>query len=182
MPFTSTLLLSPPGLIGRLYGLDAVHWPAWVGSFAITCGYIGYTARAFPLVRKSLLTVNSMKLVAVLFAIVTGTVEEVYFRKFLMDWAEQHGQAAISQAALSAIVFGAAHGIWGVFARQWRIAIGAATATAVLGFLLAIVYILAGRQVAPCIWAHMLINLAIEPWLIVAAASASSGKRLLPLS
>ena len=43
------------------------------------------------------------------------------------------------------------------------------------GALLAFVYVLGGRQLAPCVWAHMLINLAIEPWLIISAISAGAG-------
>jgi hypothetical protein len=116
-----------------------------------------------------------LKLVAIFFAIVTGTVEELYFRKFVMDWAWYHGLTAAAQVAVSAVVFGAVHGVWGLSAKQWRMAIGATIATGLLGLLLALVYLAAGRQVAPCVWAHMLINLAIEPWLILAAASASSG-------
>ena len=171
VPFTMTLALSPYGVAGKLYGFDRFDWLAWVAALAITAGYVAYAARAFPLIRANLFTLNSMKLLAVAFAIVTGTVEELYFRKFVMDWAAHHGIATIGQVAVSAAVFGAAHGIWGVFAKQWRIALGAALATGILGGLLAIVYVLAGRHVAPCVWAHMLINLAIEPWLILAATS-----------
>jgi peptidoglycan/LPS O-acetylase OafA/YrhL len=64
--------------------------------------------------------------------------------------------------AATAIIFGGAHGVWGLFGRQWRVAAGAAAATGVLGALLGIVYVVSGRDVAPCIWSHMLINLAIE--------------------
>jgi hypothetical protein len=174
VPFTLSVALSPPGVIGRLYRIDFAIWPAWAAALLIAGAYVLYAARAFPLIRERFLTINSMKVVAILFAIVTGTVEELYFRKFLMDWAAHHGLAGIGQVAMSAAVFGAAHGIWGIFARQWRMAIGAAAATGVLGALLAIVYLAAGRHVAPCIWAHMLINLAIEPWLILAAASGDS--------
>jgi uncharacterized protein len=118
-----------------------------------------------------------MKLAAVLMAIVTGTVEEIYFREFLMDWAAHRGIAEFGQVGISALLFGAAHGVWGLFAKEWRMALGAALATGVLG-VLAVVYLAAGRHVAPCVWTHMLINLAIEPWLIVSAASLGSRSRL----
>jgi hypothetical protein len=91
------------------------------------------------------------------------------------DWVLHDGGGAVVLA--SAAVFGLAHGIWGIFAGQWRVAAGATIATAVLGALLGTVYILGGRQLAPCIWAHMAINFAIEPWLMVAAISASTGWR-----
>ena len=106
------------------------------------------------------------------FAIVTGTFEELFFRKMLMDWAAGGGAPPLIQILVSALIFGAAHAIWGLFGRQWRVAVGAALSTIVLGALLALVYLAAGRQVAPCVWAHMLINLALEPWLIFAAVTA----------
>jgi len=177
VPFTFNFALSPPGIAAKLYGFDAAHWPAWMAALVITAAYVAYAARAFPLIREKFFTLNSMKLVAIIFAIVTGTVEELYFRKFLMDWAAHHGLAAAAQIGISAVVFGVAHGVWGVFAKQWRMAIGATVATGILGLLLALVYLAAGRHVAPCIWAHMLINLAIEPWLILAAASNGSPVR-----
>lgn len=178
VPFTLIFALSPPGAVWRLYAFDPEHWPAWAGALVVCLGYVAYATRAFPTIRANFFTLNLMKLVAVLFAIVTGTVEEVYFRKLLMDWAAHQDIAEIGQVALSAVVFGAAHGIWGIFAKQWRMAIGATVATGLLGLLLAIIYLAAARHVAPCIWAHMLINLAIEPWLILAAAS--SGARAQP--
>jgi hypothetical protein len=178
IPFTFTLALSPSGVARKLYAFDASAWPAWAGALALTVIYVDYAARAFPLIRENFLRLNSMKFAAIPFAIVTGTVEELYFRKFLMDWAAHHGIAALGQVLVSALVFGFAHGIWGLFAKQWSMAVGATVATGVLGALLALVYLAAGRHVAPCIWAHMLINLGIEPWLILAAAS--SGARTPP--
>jgi hypothetical protein len=182
VPFTLVLMRSRSGVIGKLYGFDGSHWLAWLAALAIAIAYAAYAARAFPLIRQNLLTFNSMKLAAIAFAIVTGTVEELYFRKFLMDWAAHHSISALGQVALSGLIFGAAHGIWGLFGQQWRIAIGAAVATGVLGLLLAGVYLAAGRQVAPCIWSHMLINLIIEPWLIVSAVRGTNARAHRPIA
>jgi hypothetical protein len=172
VPFSLTFALSPPRAAAKLYAFDPAHWLAWAAAIVISVLYIAYAVRAFPLIRENFFTFNSMKSVAIVFAIVTGTVEELYFRKFLMDWAAHQGFAAGVQVIISAVVFGAAHGVWGVIAKQWRMAVGATIATGFLGLLLALIYLAAARHVAPCIWAHMLINLAIEPWLILAAASA----------
>jgi hypothetical protein len=101
-------------------------------------------------------------------------MEEIWFRRMVMDWAAHRGGTAVLQVAASALVFGLAHGIWALFGRQWRVAIGACIATGLLGALLGIVYLLGDRQLAPCIWSHMMINVAIEPWLIVSAVSAGS--------
>jgi membrane protease YdiL (CAAX protease family) len=171
-PFVMALISSPPGVAGRLYGFDPAIWPAWLAAAAIVAAYVAYAVRALPLIGARFFEVHWLKLVTIPFAIVTGSFEELFFRKGLMDWAMQDGAGATVQIAASAILFGLAHGIWGLFGRQWRVALGAGLATGTLGGLLAIVYLLGGRQIAPCIWAHMLINLAIEPWLILAAVSA----------
>lgn len=174
IPYGFMLRFSTPAGIARLYAFHASIWPAWIAAGIIAPAYIFYACRALPLVGERFFDLHWLKLVAIPFAIVTGTVEELWFRKLLMDWCAHHGAGAVLQVLASAAIFGAAHGIWGLFGRQWRVAAGAAAATAVLGGLLAIVYLLGGRQVAPCIWSHMLINLAIEPWLVVAAVSAGN--------
>jgi hypothetical protein len=174
IPFVLTLHFSTPAGMSRLYAFRASLWPGWVAAALVALAYVLYACRALPLIGERFFELHWLKLVAIPFALVTGTMEELWFRKLLMDWCLQHGAGAALQVLASAAVFGLAHGIWGAFGRQWRVAVGAATATGVLGGLLAIVYLLGGRQVAPCIWSHMLINLAIEPWLIVAAVSAGS--------
>lgn len=176
IPFTFALIGSRPGVMHRLYGFDPNVWPAWLLAAAVALGYILYSMRAMPLVGERMFAWHWLKLLAIPFAIVTGTFEELWFRKMVMDWAAGGGASALVQVALSAAIFGAAHGIWGLFARQWRVALGAALSTAGLGALLAIVYLAAGRQVAPCIWSHLAINLAIEPWLILAAVSMAGSR------
>jgi membrane protease YdiL (CAAX protease family) len=42
-------------------------------------------------------------------------------------------------------------------------------ATGMLGVALAIVFVVGGRSLAPCIAAHFLINALIEPGLVLAA-------------
>jgi hypothetical protein len=172
IPFTLTLRFSPAAGVARLYAFQPAIWPAWIAAAAVAIVYIAYAVRSLPLIGRRFFDLHPLKLIAIPFALVTGTMEELWFRKGLMDWAAHHGAAAMLQALASALAFGLAHGIWGLFGRQWRVAVGATLATGALGGLLAIVYLLGGRQVAPCVWAHMLINLAIEPWLVVAAVSA----------
>jgi hypothetical protein len=172
VPLAFTLFGARPGVLLRVYGFDPHIWPAWLLAAAVTIGYILYAARAMPLIAARMFDWHWLKLLAIPFAIVTGSFEELFFRKMLMDWAAHGGASALSQILVSAVVFGAAHAIWGLFGRQWRVAVGAALSTTGLGALLAIVYLMAGRQVAPCIWSHLLINLAIEPWLMLAAVAA----------
>jgi hypothetical protein len=174
VPYTLMLGASPPARVLRLYAFDPAIWPAWAAAIAVALAYVLYARRALPAIRARFFEWSPLKSLALPFALVTGTIEEIWFRRMLMDWCAHHGGGAAEQVAVSALVFGVAHGIWGLFGGQWRVAAGATAATGALGALLALVYLLAGRDVAPCIWAHMLINLAIEPWLIVAAVSAGS--------
>lgn len=174
VPLAFTIARSRPGVLQRLYGFDPHIWPAWLLAAAVAIAYVVYAARQLPLIGARMFDWHWLKLAAIPFAIVTGTFEELFFRKMLMDWAAGDGASPLIQIVVSALVFGAGHAVWGLFARQWRVALGAALSTTVLGALLALVYLAAGRQVAPCIWSHLLINLAIEPWLILAALSAFS--------
>jgi hypothetical protein len=175
IPLAMTLSASGSAAAGRLWGWQAGTGAAWAAAAAVTIAYVLYALRSLPLVRARFLDLNGLKLLAIPFAIVTGTFEELFFRKMLMDWVARDGGGALVQIAASALIFGAAHGVWGLFPRQWRVALGAALATSVLGAMLAAVYLLGGRQLAPCVWSHILINLAIEPWLVMAAVSAGRG-------
>ncbi|MDP9038593.1 MAG: CPBP family intramembrane metalloprotease [Acidobacteriota bacterium] len=146
----------------------------WLLALLCAAVFTANTVRRSPLIRDNFFRVDATKLFAVLlFAPVTGVFEEMYFRKALMDGVQARGGGALAQIALSAVVFGLGHGIWGLFGRSLRIAAGATVATALLGAALAVVYLAAGRSAAPCSVAHALINACIEPWLILAAASRS---------
>jgi hypothetical protein len=172
VPYGFMLRVASPAGVERLYGWHVAGWLAWTAAAAVTIAYVLYAVRSLPVIGRRFFDLHWLKLIALPFALVTGTMEELWFRKLVMDWAAHHGAGAVLQVLASAATFGLAHGIWGVFGRQWRVAVGATLATGALGALLAIVYLLGGREVAPCVWAHMLINLAIEPWLMVAAVSA----------
>jgi hypothetical protein len=59
--------------------------------------------------------------------------------------------------------------------KSLRAAIGATVATGFLGMMLAVVFLLAGRSLAPCSVAHFVINLLIEPGLVLAATRGEMG-------
>jgi hypothetical protein len=54
--------------------------------------------------------------------------------------------------------------------------IGAVVATSVLGTLLAIVFLASGRALLPCVVAHFLINIVLEPWMAYAFGVRASRK------
>jgi hypothetical protein len=157
-----------PGRAGTALG--------WVAALLVTIGFVRISLR-MPSVRANLWRPSGLKLLALAVAIAAGILEEAVFRKTIMDAAMRHGFIAATQVALSALAFGLAHGIWGLFGRSVRAAIGATVATGILGAALAIVYLIAGRSLAPCIAAHFAINLAIEPGLVLAATRGEMNAR-----
>ena len=66
--------------------------------------------------------------------------------------------------------------VFGIFTGNFRAGVGASLATGVMGAALGVVYIASGRSLLPCMAAHTVINLFLEPWLILAAASGSWGR------
>jgi len=147
------------------WGTAIAPTAAWIAALAIAMIYAFASISSLPSIGRRAFDFTALKVLAVPFALVTGTFEELFFRRWLMDSTQGYG--VVVQIVLSAIIFGAAHGIWGLFGRNVRAALTAMAFTGVLGLALAVVYVLDGRQVAPCIWSHILINLMIEPWLLL---------------
>lgn len=141
----------------------------WIPTLAVVALYAGYTLWGIPIVRSYVLRPNLLGLVAIWTALVSGIIEEVVFRHLLMDWLDHHGYSPWTQVIASAVLFGAAHALWVLMARDWRIIIPVVSSTALLGFALAILYLGADRSTFPPVIAHILINLIIEPGLILSS-------------
>lgn len=140
----------------------------WVAACFTTVLFIASAARLAS-VREHLLRPSFLKLLALLLAIGSGILEEVMFRRWTMNWVQSHGFGAVIQVLVSGIVFGLLHAIWGLPGKSVTAALGATLATGLLGMMLGIVFLLAGRSLAPCITAHFLINVFAEPGLVLAA-------------
>ncbi len=148
----------------------------WLLALIVTAGFVLLSLR-LPSVRANLFRPSVLKLLALVVAVFAGILEELVFRKLLMDYLSARGDNVFLQIILSGFAFGAMHGIWGLFGGSGRAALGATIATGLLGSALAIVYIASERSLAPCIVAHFLINLLIEPGLVLAAARGEMGHR-----
>lgn len=152
---------------------------AWALAALVTVLYVAFTAAGSAVLRTHLLRPSrwrpyaAMVAAVVPMALISGFFEEAFFRKTLMDIAQHRGAAIGMQIAVSALAFGAVHAVWGAMGGSLRGALGAMLTTAALGAALAAVYVAGGRSIAPCIAAHIAINLLIEPWLIITAASGS---------
>jgi membrane protease YdiL (CAAX protease family) len=126
-------------------------------------------------VRDNLFRPSFLKLLAIALAIGSGILEEVMFRRWTMNWLMEQGQGVVVQVLGAGLLFGVVHGIWGLMGKSFRAALGATLATGFLGLMLGIVFLLAGRSLAPCVAAHFLINLLIEPGLVLAATRGEMG-------
>ncbi len=145
-------------------------WPAWVAGLVLAVAYVAYCVR-IPSVKSWLVRPHTLKLIALILAVLAGTLEEIAFRKMLMDWTQRSGGGAAIQVIVSGASFGLMHIVWGGLKRSWATALGSVVATTILGLGLAMVYLIGDRNLAPCIVAHFLVTALIEPGLLIAAFS-----------
>ena len=88
-----------------------------------------------------------------------------------MDMLMSRGVATILQVIISGVDFGLAHTSWILAKGDFKFTLPAILSTSVLGILLAIIYLVGGRNLGPCIYAHVIINIIIEPWLMLSSVS-----------
>ncbi|MFA9188658.1 CPBP family intramembrane glutamic endopeptidase [Flavobacterium magnesitis] len=154
-------------------GLDENNlapWYAWTIALIVTLLYVLYTFKKIPFVYKMQKEVSLFKILG-LVSIIGGLIEELVFRQWLMDLFAYKGYGIIIQVLISAILFSLIHIVWVIFSRDIKFLLGAFISTFLLGTLLGIVYLIGNRNVGPCIISHALINIIIEPWLLLAAIS-----------
>ncbi|GAK08105.1 CPBP family intramembrane glutamic endopeptidase [Geomicrobium sp. JCM 19038] len=163
---------NPQQFVTHRLGLtsEAFNHPfVWILAFVIVIGYVMYTAKVVPFVRKHLFTLSWLKVLGIWAALVASTVEEILFRQVLMDWLMSLNASIPFQILASATLFGLVHGAWILLRGEFKIVLPVILSTTVLGALLAILYIIADRNILAPIVAHIFINLFIEPWLILSA-------------
>lgn len=160
-------MLPDPGGFTQQFGAPSVIPPlGWIGAAAVTVGYAAYTLWALPVTRTLSRELSWFRMLAVPLALLSGVIEELFFRQWVMDALADRGTGLVLQIAASAVVFALVHVVWVAFARDWRILVSVFVSTFVLGVLLAGVYIASGRVVLAAVLAHIAINLVIEPGLL----------------
>lgn len=153
-----------------------VSFVAWIAAAIVTAGYIFYSIRGLPTVAALLGRLSPYKLLALVIAIPSSIVEEVFFRGSLMNLVATRHQNVAVQILASGIAFGIVHSFWGI--RGGLSAVyGAVRSATLLGLGLAVVFVIAGRIVFPCVLAHFTINLVLEPWLLYAYVLRAQSKR-----
>ena len=145
----------------------------WLLALVFAALYGGATAFNMARLGAPVLTDWSLWRIAVALGIgiSAGICEETVFRGFVMGQAKDAGVHWSIQILLSALLFGLAHVGWGAMSGHVQVAqiVGAASATAVLGLMMAVTYLAAGRSLAAPIVAHGVIDILIEPWLLLYA-------------
>jgi uncharacterized protein len=155
------------------FGRNSIASPiAWILAAVTAIAYVVYTMKTIPFIAGMQREISLFKLLGVFAAVVGGIVEEVFFRRWGMDMLLSRGFASVPQVMISGIAFGLAHSGWALFTKRGlKFSLPAIIATSVLGVLLAIIYLAGGRNLGPCIFAHVMINIVIEPWLMLSAVS-----------
>jgi membrane protease YdiL (CAAX protease family) len=164
-----------PGMIWRYLGLvpgQHGNLVAWVLALFVAIAYV-WSAASVSVIREWLFRVHRLKFLSILLAILAGVLEEVIFRKVVMDALLERGSGPVVQVIASGVAFGLVHAVWGF--KSVAAGVNAVVSTTILGAALAIVYIVGDRSLAPCVVAHILITGLIEPGLIVAAIADRLG-------
>ena len=172
-PLAMSLFWHPIPLFQNLgYERESIAPPlAWILATITAIAYVLYTMKAIPLVLAKQKEISLFKLLGILSAVVGGIVEEVFFRRWTMDMLMSRGVATLLQVIISGIVFGLAHTSWILAKGDFKFTLPAILSTSGLGILLAIIYLVGGRNLGPCIYAHVMINVVIEPWLMLSSVS-----------
>jgi membrane protease YdiL (CAAX protease family) len=80
-----------------------------------------------------------------------------------------HGFGNLMQLGASSVDFCVAHAVWGLFRGSLVTPLRVTIVTGALGLALAAVYIASHRVLAPCIVARFLMNVFVEPGLVLSA-------------
>lgn len=149
--------------LGELGWGQPTRWRAIALGIGIAVVYSGYTALN-PQIGPHLLEFSWLKLFALVATVVAGVVEETIFRGYVMTSLGRMRYGLVMQVLLSDLFFALAH-VYAFAAPLSLLAVQGVTF--VLGVALALTYLLGKRSLTPVILGHALIDMTIEPWLLL---------------
>ena len=164
------ILPNPARFVESMGHVSEVPALGWILGIVVAITYTAYTLWAVPTVRIIAIERSWFRLLAVPLALLSGVLEEMFFRRVVMDALASNGVSLLLQIVLSAALFAVVHAVWVLFAKSWRMALPVLSSTFVLGVLLSLVYVTSERVVIPAILTHFAINLVIEPGLLLSAS------------
>jgi hypothetical protein len=173
-----TFVAGPMRLVHYLgFTPAAEHVPgAWIAAAIVAAAYVA-AAASIRSVRSYMWRPGALKVLVIVAAVMAAVLEEIVLRKWPMDYLHARGDGIAMQVLATGAVFGAAHLVWGLLSRNISGALHAVVATTALGAALGVVYLLAGRNLAPCVVAHFVIATLIEPGMLMAAVRQELGAR-----
>jgi len=133
------------------------RWLPVIMAIVFSLAYAGFTLM-IPEVRAHATEVSAFKVWGVFVSVIGAFVEEVIFRGFILTEFQRLRSSVWVQVALSGVIFGLLHigfGWWGM------------ACTTLMGMVLAISYLWSGRSLLAPVVGHCLINIIIEPWLLL---------------
>lgn len=139
-------------------------WRGLVLGLVVALVYCGVTAVSDPSVGSNVLRLTALKGLAVVAAFVAGLVEETIFRGYLMLSLDEMGCGRVTQVLVSGATFAIAH-FYGFVSPAALLT--TFVSTFILGAALAITYLVGKRSLTPVIVSHTVIDLVIEPWLLL---------------
>ncbi len=150
-------------LKGQRRSLKDLGWgrpttiPAIVLGLVFASGYAIYTL-SNPLIRSHATEISLFKLAGIVVGVVGAIVEECVFRGYIISELERMKVSALTQVLVSGVSFGIIHIGFDLVGVLLTFVMGVAMATA---------YVIGKRSLTPGIVSHVLINIMIEPWLLL---------------
>lgn len=150
-------------LKGQGRSLKDIGWnrpttmPAVILGVTFGLGYAFYTL-SNPLIGPNATEISLFKLVGVCVGVVGAVVEECVFRGFIISELKAIKVSTITQILVSGVSFGIVHigfNFIGVLL------------TFVMGIIMATAYVIGKRSLTPSILSHAIINIIVEPWLLL---------------
>jgi membrane protease YdiL (CAAX protease family) len=110
-PLVMSLFWQPIPLFKNLgFSRESIAPPlAWILATITAVVYVYYTMKVIPFVLTKQKEISLLKLIGIFAALVGGIVEEVFFRRWIMDMLMSGGFASIIQVVISGVAFGLAH-------------------------------------------------------------------------
>jgi hypothetical protein len=84
---------------------------SWSLALLVSLSYVIYTFRTIPLVWKMQREITLLKFIGIVSAFASGLLEEVVFRRWLMDFTMNIGYGVALQVMLSGLIFGLAQAV-----------------------------------------------------------------------
>jgi CAAX protease family protein len=139
------------------------RWWAIALGIGIAIVYSAYTALN-PHVGAHILEFSWLELLSIGAAVVAGLVEETILRGYVMTTLGRMGYGLVVQILLSGLFFALVH--FYAFAAPLSVLVVQGL-TFMLGVALATTYVIGKRSLTPVIISHALIDVLIEPWLLL---------------